>query len=69
MININRWVGYVSISIVMIFGVLMVSGMVGDFALSTRLAIGGLVLLYVLMRLMHMLYIRRKRSERDSFRA
>ena len=45
MININRWVGYVSISIVMIFGVLMVSGMVGDFDISTRLAIGGLVLL------------------------
>jgi hypothetical protein len=68
MININRWVGYISISIVMIFGVLMVSGMIGEFEMSTKLLVAGVVFVYVLLRLIFMFHTRRRHADRAEFR-
>lgn len=61
MIDVNRWVGYISISIVMIFGILFVSGMVGEFELSLRITVALIVLVYVLVRI-GMLYLSRKKQ-------
>lgn len=63
MIDVNRWVGYISISIVMVFGILFVSGMVGEFELSMRITVALIVLVYVLVRI-GMLYLSRKKQEK-----
>jgi hypothetical protein len=69
MININKWIGYISISIVMIVGIVIVSGMVGQFDTTTRILIGIGVLIYVLLRILFMLSSRRHRPEPGSFSA
>ena len=67
MININKWIGYISISIVMIVGIVIVSGMVGQFELTTRILIGVGVLVYVLLRILFMVSSRKSRQEPGSF--
>jgi uncharacterized membrane protein len=54
MINVNKWLGYFSISIVMIVGILIVTGMVGDFDWNIRLPVGIVVFLYVVLRILFM---------------
>lgn len=67
MINVNKWIGYISISIVMIVGIVIVSGMVGQFDTTTRILIGIGVLVYVLLRILFMVSARRHRPEPGSF--
>ncbi len=69
MINMNKWIGYISISIVMIVGIVIVSGMVGQFDMTTRILIGVGVLIYVLLRILFMLSSRRRRPEPGAFSA
>lgn len=59
---INRWVGYISISIVMVFGVLFLTGSVGRFELSTRLLVAGAVFIYILLRIFFIWRGQKKRS-------
>jgi hypothetical protein len=60
MVDINKWLGYFSISIVMIVGILIVTGMVGDFDWNLRLPVGIVVFLYVVLRILFMHRSRRK---------
>lgn len=69
MINVNKWIGYISISIVMIVGIVIVSGMVGQFDTTTRILVGAGVLMYVLLRILFMMSSRRRRPEPGSFAA
>jgi hypothetical protein len=69
MINVNKWIGYISISIVMIVGIVIVSGMVGQFDMTTRILIGVGVLIYVLLRILFMVSSRRRRPEPGGFSA
>jgi high-affinity Fe2+/Pb2+ permease len=69
MINVNKWIGYISISIVMIMGIVIVSGMVGQFETTTRILIGVGVLIYVLLRILFMVSSRRHKPEPGSFSA
>jgi len=48
---VNRWVGYISISIVMVFGILFLTGLVGHFDFSTRLMVAGVIFIYILLRI------------------
>jgi high-affinity Fe2+/Pb2+ permease len=60
--DLNKWLGYFSISVVMIMGILLVSGLVGYLTLPLKLLIGGMVFLYVIFRISLM----RKRSRRNA---
>jgi hypothetical protein len=62
MIDLNKWLGYFSISVVMIMGILLVSGLVGALSLQLKLVIGILVFLYVIFRISLM----RKKSRREA---
>lgn len=62
MIELNKWLGYFSISVVMIMGILLVSGLVGALSLQLKLVIGILVFLYVIFRISLM----RKKSRRQA---
>ncbi|HDS01139.1 MAG TPA: hypothetical protein ENO22_06560 [candidate division Zixibacteria bacterium] len=65
MVDINKWLGYFSISIVMIVGILIVTGMVGDFDWNIRLPVGILVFTYVILRI---LFMRRSHRKPKTFR-
>ena len=67
MINVNKWIGYLSISIVMIVGIVIGFGMVGRFDTTTRILIGVGVLVYVLLRILFMVSSRRRQHEPGSF--
>ena len=51
----------------MIVGIVIVSGMVGELKASTRILVGGAVLLYILLRVLFMQMSRRDRYERGKF--
>lgn len=61
MIDFNKWLGYFSISVVMIMGILLVSGLVGYLTFPLKMMIGILVFLYVVFRIALM----RKRSRKQ----
>ena len=65
MVDLNRWLGYISISIVMIVGILIVTGMVGDFAWNIRLPVGIVVFVYVVLRI---LFMRRSHRKPKTFK-
>lgn len=50
MIDLNRIVSYVTISLILLFGIAAVSGLMWDFTWKWRLAIGIIVGLYVVIR-------------------
>jgi len=60
---INRWVGYISISIVMVFGILFLTGLVGHFDLSTRLMVAGAIFVYIFLRIFFIWRSRQNRTE------
>ena len=60
---VNRWVGYISISIVMIFGILFLTGSVGQYEFSTRLMVSGAIFFYILLRIFFIWRGHQKRSE------
>ena len=51
MIDLNRMVSYLTISLIVIFGIAIVSGLLGDFEWKWRLGIGIIIGLYVVVRL------------------
>lgn len=62
--DLNKWIGYISISVVMIMGILLVSGMIGYLTLPLKLLVGIVVFLYVIFRLAMM----RKKSREEQAR-
>ena len=67
MIDLNKWLGYFSISVVMIMGVLLVSGLVGFLSLPLKIAVGTVVFLYVVFRISLMRKRSRKQALQNSF--
>jgi len=49
-VDINKVLAYVTLSLIVIIGILIVSGMVGGFDLKWRLIIGAVIVVYTLMR-------------------
>jgi len=65
MSDVNTWVGYFSLSLIMIFGILFMAGMIGSFALATRLLVAGALLAYIILRLVTLhLLSRRHRTDK-----
>ncbi len=62
MININRVVSYLTISLIVLFGLGVVSGILGNFSWKWRAGIGIIVGLYVVIRLWLMSAKSRPRS-------
>ncbi len=62
MIGLNRIVSYLTISLILLFGVAAVSGILGDFEWKWRLGIGIIVGLYTVVRLWLMSFKSRPRS-------
>ena len=62
MIDINRWVTYLVLAAIAILGVAVVTGLVYDFDLKTRFVIGGLVIVYVVVRALMLRSRRQPRS-------
>jgi len=50
MIDLNRIVSYLTISLILLFGIAIVSGILWDFEWKWRLAIGIIIGLYVVVR-------------------
>jgi len=51
MIDVGRIISYLTISLILLFGIAVVSGVFFDFEWKMRLTIGALVGLYVMVRL------------------
>jgi MFS family permease len=62
MIGLNRIVSYLTISLILLFGIAVVSGILGDFEWKWRLGIGIIVGLYAVVRLWLMSFRSRPRS-------
>jgi membrane protein YdbS with pleckstrin-like domain len=61
MIDLNRVVSYLTISLILLFGIAVVSGILGDFEWKWRLGIGIIVGLYAVVRLWLMSFRSRPR--------
>ena len=62
MVNLNKIVSYLTISLILLFGIAVVSGILGDFEWKWRLGIGIIVGLYAVVRLWLMSLGSRPRS-------
>jgi len=62
MIGLNRIVSYLTISLILLFGIAVVSGILGDFEWKWRLGIGIIVGLYAVVRLWLISFRSRPRS-------
>jgi hypothetical protein len=62
MIDLNRIVSYLTISLILLFGIAVISGILGDFEWKWRLGIGIIVGLYAVVRLWLMSFRSRPRS-------
>ena len=51
MVDLNKVVSYLAISLILLFGIAVVSGILGDYGWRWRLGIGIIVGLYVVIRL------------------
>ncbi len=64
---VNRWIGYISISVIAIVGILLVSGMVGYLDPTFRIVIAVVIFGYVIIRILFIFMARKKpRSLRGS---
>jgi len=62
---LNRWIGYISISVIAIVGILLATGMVGYLDPTFRFIAAAVIFGYVIIRILFILIARKKpRSSR-----